>query len=276
MDKQSFIAALSSYVNTAPGNVLDAKTALSPELAGLRYFDEPLIACADPEDPEFSKLKTPGVIGEHFILPGEWLPGAKTVISFFLPSTEAVRSGNRRDMNWPANEWLHARIEGHQFLVELCRHMKTLLEDAGYEAVVPALDPRFSMKSLITDRNSQDFFTSNWSERHAAYICGLGTFGLSRGLITARGMAGRLGSIITTLPLEPAPRPYAGIYDYCIRCGACVRNCPTAAISMERGKQHPPCSAFLDRVMEKHRPRYGCGKCQVRVPCEASIPITRR
>jgi epoxyqueuosine reductase QueG len=273
MDKQAFVAALTAYVNTAPGNFLDAKTALSPEIAGLRYYDEPLIAYADPEDPEFSKLKAPGAIGEHLILPREWLPKAKTVISFFLPFTEAVRSANRRDMNWPADEWLHARIEGQQFLVELCRHMKALLEQAGYEAVVPALDPRFSIKSPLTaDRNSQDFFTSNWSERHTAYICGLGTFGLSRGIITARGMAGRLGSIITTLPLEPTPRPYSGLYDYCIRCGACVKNCPAGAISLERRKQHPPCSAFLDRVMDKHRPRYGCGKCQVRVPCENQMP----
>jgi epoxyqueuosine reductase QueG len=158
-------------------------------------------------------------------------------------------------------------------MVELCRHMKAFLEQAGYGAVVPALDPRFSTKSPFTgDNSSQDYFTSNWSERHTAYICGLGTFGLSRGLITARGIAGRLGSIITTLPLEPTPRSYTGLYDNCINCGACVRNCPVGAISAERGKRHPPCSAFLDRVTEKHKPRYGCGKCQVKVPCEDRIP----
>jgi epoxyqueuosine reductase QueG len=36
-------------------------------------------------------------------------------------------------------------------------------------------------------------FSSNWSERHAAYTAGLGTFGLCDGLITPLGKAMRVG-----------------------------------------------------------------------------------
>jgi epoxyqueuosine reductase len=48
--------------------------------------------------------------------------------------------------------------------------------------------------------NSQRYsYASSWSERHAAYAAGLGTFGLCDGLITARGKAVRFGSIISKL-----------------------------------------------------------------------------
>ncbi|MDR2480411.1 MAG: 4Fe-4S binding protein [Treponema sp.] len=62
------------------------------------------------------------------------------------------------------------------------------------------------------------------------------------------------------------------MYECCIRCGSCVSNCPVRAISLERGKDHPPCSAFLERTREQCKPRYGCGKCQVQVPCESGVP----
>jgi len=35
---------------------------------------------------------------------------------------------------------------------------------------------------------------SSWSERHAAYAAGLGTFSLNDALITPKGIAHRLGS----------------------------------------------------------------------------------
>jgi epoxyqueuosine reductase QueG len=276
MDSRSFLEALTAYTNTAPGNFVGGEIALRPELAGMRIFDEPLFGFAGAGDPLFQDLKKPGVIGGHVLAPGEWLAGGKTVVSIFLPFTQAVRDANRLIRGWPADEWLHGRIEGTVFAGGLCRYAKGLLEAEGRRCVVPLLDPRFSSKSPVSaDKNDEAFFTSNWSERHAAYICGLGTFGLSRGLITSRGVAGRLASLVTDWELEPSRRAYTGIYDYCSRCGACVKNCPAGAISPEQGKRHAPCSAFLDRVMEKHRPRYGCGKCQTAVPCEGGIPKRR-
>jgi epoxyqueuosine reductase QueG len=176
-------------------------------------------------------------------------------------------------MGWPAYEWLHGRIDGQRFMGETGRHAAELLKSNGFAALVPSLDPRFSSRNpLVRDKSRQDYYTSNWSERHAAYIAGLGTFSLSRGLITSRGIAGRIISLITNARFDPVPRPYTRIDEYCIHCGACVRNCPAHAIAPEKGKDHPRCSAFLDRTMEKHRPYYGCGKCQIKVPCENRRP----
>jgi len=178
--------------------------------------------------------------------------------------------GNRREKTWPSEEWLHGRIEGQAFLNKLCMHLKSVLIDEGYDSLVPALDERFWSNNDGTKHKAK--FTSNWSERHVAFVCGLGTFGLSKGLITPKGIAGRLGSIITELYLPPDKREYENIYEYCSMCGKCVKNCPVDAITIEKGKDHYPCSAFVDKTSEKYKPRYGCGKCQVAVPCESRIP----
>ena len=70
--------------------------------------------------------------------------------------------------------------------------------------------------------SAQCCLTSLWSERHAAYVCGLRTFGLSKGLITKKGIAGRFTSLITDLPLLADERAYTDVYEYCTRCGACA------------------------------------------------------
>jgi epoxyqueuosine reductase QueG len=282
MEKEALIGFINELIantggilvtNGTPGNSVAPGIALWPDLAGMPFFDAPLIGFAAVADPYFAELKKPGVIGEHFLLPREWLGSAQTVVSVFFPHTERVKKANRQNKDWPADEWLHARIEGQAFMEDSARGVAAFLKDRGFDCVTPALDPRFSTKSPLTsDRTQQNYYTSNWSERHIAHVCGMGTFGLSRGLITPRGISGRFISFITSAYFEPAPRRYSGIDDYCTRCGACARHCPVKAISLEEGKNHPLCSAFLDRTKEKHRPRYGCGKCQTGVPCESGIP----
>ena len=170
-------------------------------------------------------------------------------------------------------------MEGQALLFRWARHLVALLQAAGWQALCPCLDPRFaSMEHRGTDRRfpPQAAFTSRWSERHAAYISGLGTFGLHKGLITERGTCGRFVSVLTDLPLPPTPRPYTGLYDYCTHCGACVRRCPVGAISQKAGKDHVACAYFVDWTMALYAPRYGCGKCQVGVPCQSRNPRKKR
>ena len=273
MNKTDFEKVLAEYIQNAPENYVQKETALRPDLAGMRIFDNPLVGYASAEDTYFDEAKKPGIIGAHFMTPAEWLPGAKTIISLFLPFTGQVRIANRQNPGWPADEWLHARIEGQVFQNKICRYAKDLLEKEGIPVLVPMIDSRFSSKSPLTDnKTEQNYYTSNWSERHAAYAAGLGTFGLSKGLITRKGTAGRYLSVITAAYFVPDKRPYTGIYDYCINCGACVRNCPVGAITKEKGKIHYLCSEFLNTVKVKNPPYYGCGKCQVKVPCESRAP----
>lgn len=273
MDKTYLIKTAGNFIEHAPGNCISEEIAISKNSVGLNLFDAPVFAFGSADDEYFTGLKEPQAIGAHFATPKEWLPGAKTVVSFFLPFTGEVRKSNRKNMTWPSEEWLHARIEGQALLNKLCVHLKSELTEAGYPSVIPSMDDRFWTNA--DGPGHKEKFTSNWSERHVAFVCGHGTFGLSKGLITKNGMAGRFGSIVTELYLEPDAREYAELYEYCSMCGKCAKNCPVSAISRETGKNHQLCSDFLEETKAKHNPRYACGKCQVHVPCETKIPVHR-
>ncbi len=263
-----------SMLDTEAGNLVAAEAAITPEVASLRMHGDALLGVAAADDPIFSSFASSEVVGPHFALPGEWLPGAKSVLSVFFSFTDRVTSSNAREPRRPSPEWLHARIEGQAFIDAVMRALCDALSRAGYAAVVPCDDPRFSsaQREGSPEKCGGRRFTSTWSERHVAYACGLGTFGLAAGIITKSGAAGRLGSLVTTLPLPPTPRAYSRFDAYCTMCGACARACPAGAISMESGKDHVACSLFLDETRAAFAPRYGCGKCQVGVPCADRAP----
>jgi epoxyqueuosine reductase QueG len=254
---------------------LKAEEALRPELAGLQFFAEPLIGVAAPDDPLFSVLQENGVIGPHHFLPAMWLPTVRSVISVFLPFNGLINRANRIP-GYPAAEWLHGRIEGQAFIRQLAARSAQYWEERGYSAVVPGLNPRYRQREGQKGPNDEalgeHLFTSNWSERHVAFVAGLGTFSLSRSFITEKGAAGRLFSLLTGADIPPVPRGYSRPDELCSTCGACVARCPAGAISLAEGKQHPPCAAFLNAVREKFSPRYGCGKCQTGTPCEHGAP----
>ena len=272
MDKQIIAKIAQDFVKISEYNYVSKYKAITEELVGMKIFDEPIFAFGDARDSGFNLLKNPSVIGEHFLLPTEWLLNANTVISYFFPFTDEIIKSNIKEKYWPSNEWLHGRIEGQNFLNEFNKFLNTKLIEEGYECIIPSLDTRFFCISHMD--NEPNHFTSNWSERHVAYVCGLGTFGLSKGIITKIGMAERLGSVVTNLKLKPSEKKYNNIYEYCIMCAECVKQCPAEAISLIDGKNHKKCSDFLVLTTEKYKPRYGCGKCQVNVPCERSTPKT--
>lgn len=275
MDRNGIEKLAEQFTAESRFNYVSEAEALSPGLAGMRIYDAPLLGCAAADDALFNELQKPEAVGPQFMLPEQWLPGARSVISFFLPFSGEVRRSNTGG-SAPSTQWLHGRIEGQRMVMQLAAHIAGELEAAGFRAVIPCADGRF--KSVTApDPAVWDgaIFTSNWSERHVAYVCGLGTFSLSKGLITSRGVAGRIGSVVTTLPLEPSARPYTGLYDYCTRCGACAARCPAGAISLEHGKDHLKCAMYLNTTRMEGKPYYGCGKCQCGVPCESGIPARR-
>jgi len=273
MNKEKIEKLSCDFFNNSRYNFVDENEAIVPELYGMKLFDNPLFGFASAQDSEFQNLRNPDVIGKHFILPGEWLQGAVTVISFFMPFSEEVIKSNRGNKGVISNQWLHGRVEGQRFVAEFCKYLNSKIIEDGFQSLSPSLDKRFCTTKEDDEGHS---FSSNWSERHVAFISGLGTFGLSKGIITERGMAGRIGSVVTNMFLKPTVRDYKDIYQYCTMCGACVNRCPVGAISLEKGKIHRICSDFLDYTAEKYKPRYGCGKCQTGVPCERRIPVKRQ
>jgi len=273
IDKKSILEAATRFLNDSPANFLDKDVALRPDLAGSRFYDDPIIGCADAGDPMFEGMRAMEAVGPMFTLPDQWLPGAVSVVSLFFPYTDRIVDANAAEPVEVPPEWLHGRYEGQMTINTAMDHLKKLIEDAGYAVLIPSSDARF--QSGRKDIPDQVAYTSSWSERHVAHICGLGTFSLSRCLITKIGAAGRFGSLITTLPLEADPRPYTHYAQYCDLCGLCALKCPANAIDPSKGmngKDMAACAAQTQRTREKHDPRYGCGKCSAGVPCSRGIP----
>lgn len=252
-------------------------------------FDEPawaapLVGFARGDDPLFEAYKE--YVGPQHWTPAEAMahaypdldvdPQQLAVICWVLPQTQATRMDSRSATLYPPERWARSRIFGEAFNNSLKRQLVSVLSEAGYPATAPTLLPDFA-----TLDSPRYVYSSPWSERHMAYACGLGTFGLCDGLITPVGKAVRLGSVVARMPVEPAVRPYADHHAYCLHyargtCGICMQRCPVGAISKD-GHDKRLCKAHLDSTRPVVRREYGfdgyaCGLCQTGTPCEAGIP----
>jgi len=239
------------------------------------YFDAPLVGVAAAADPLFAAYRQH--IGPFYLTPEQILPGAMAVLCWVLPLAEKTRVSNRPETIFPSRAWARTRDLGETFNVHLRRHLVGWLTARGFRAVAPQLSPHWQAVEVESTGPS-----SNWSERHAAFAAGLGTFSLNDGLITAKGIAHRLGSIVTDAPLPSTLRPYSDYRGYCLRfhdgrCGACIARCPVGALS-DSGHDKFLCRDYVygavpEAVAEKYGIKAtGCGLCQTRVPCEAGIP----
>ena len=118
--------------------------------------------------------------------PGGTRAGELTVISWALCHAKATKAANRRETSLPSEPWARARIFGQAGNSALHASLVDALAAGGYPAVAPSLLPEWGdAKSATYGR------ASTWSERHVAHVSGLGTFGLTGGLITERGQAVR-------------------------------------------------------------------------------------
>lgn len=260
-----------------------AESPLNIRQDGGHYFDAPLIGFAAADDPLFQQYKS--VVGPFHRTPREWLEnefGAGTwlggsVICWILPINAEVRQSNRPETEFPSRLWSHTRNFGDLFNLQLREEVVRFLQDAGHRAVAPQLADDWQRVDVPGKGQA-----STWSERHAAYAAGLGTFSLNDGLITERGIAHRCGSVVTDLILSPSPRRYQSHTENCPfcregKCGACIARCPVGALSAA-GHDKIKCRAYTyGTVFDQVGAEYGveitgCGLCQTKIPCEAKIP----
>jgi ferredoxin len=256
------------------------------------YFEEPLVGFASGIDPLFFEYKT--LIGSFHLTPREIMQAALkekgrglllsdieqiSVISWVLPIAEDTRKGNRKEEQFPSRLWAYTKDFGEACNNALRKHVRVFLEDLGYVTMAPTLSTDFQYM-----RDEEKGWTSLWSERHIAYACGLGTFSLNDGFITPKGMAVRIGSVVTLLKLTPSEKKYRYYRENCLqfrneKCGKCISRCPAGAID-EKGHDKDKCHDYLDsEPLKAKRSEYGlqnsspsCGLCQTGVPCEFQIP----
>jgi len=250
-----------------------------------KAWDHPIVGFSNGGDPLYQKLKED--IGQFYWTPiglfQRIFPDSKatadelTVICWILPQTEPTKSDNRKELVHVSERWARSRTFGEVINDNLRRHLVEKLREAGYEAVAPIVSPFWERKT-----SEKYGFASTWSERHAAYVSGLGTFGLSDGLITPGGMAMRCGSVIARIKIPPTERPYKDHHEYCLFykeqiCGRCIARCPAGAIT-KKGHDKVKCQDYLHQKMNEYVKAnfgfegYGCGLCQTKVPCESKIP----
>lgn len=204
-----------------------------------------------------------------------------TVVSWALYQTQATKEANRAQTRFPSEPWARSRIYGHRCARYLQKTLVKALALEGIAAVAPALLPEW------TEIESPAFGrASTWSERHVAYISGLGTFGLCGGLITERGQAARFGSVIVHAHIAPTPRAYSDPFAYCLfyhdgSCTECMDRCPVGSVD-PAGRDKDACAHHLEVTTAEYVKReygfegYGCGLCQTGVPCESGIPAPLR
>ena len=202
---------------------------------GRPMFDPPFFAIALADDVWFARFQE--IIGPFHWTPQEALSliapaaTARSVICWCLPISAHARLANRRETRFPARSWAYVRTFGEEVNNRLRQGMEQHLRSLGFAAIAPAIAP----ENTVTVRPHVGI-SSCWSERHTAFVAGLGTFGLSGGLITRHGIAHRLGSIVTDAELPPTARPYGDDpFAWCLRtargtCGACIRRCPVESI----------------------------------------------
>lgn len=277
-DPEKFIQkAIAKFVRESPSN--------RRKVDGGRYFDSPLVGFASVDDPLFKDYKK--IIGRFHFSPRDIfdLTFGKSdrnkelsVISWVLPISEDTRKANRKATKFPSLLWSHTRYFGEPFNDRLRDHVVSLLKRKGYKAVAPTNSPRF----IHHMHAPKVRFTSNFSERHAAYACGLGTFALCDGFITPRGKAMRVGTVVTDLVLTPSDKPYPHHHANCLyyfngTCKVCTTRCPCGAIT-SKGHDKTKCYEYMHNVSRPAKSTEygveitGCGLCQTKVPCEFKIP----
>jgi epoxyqueuosine reductase QueG len=287
--------------NTITHLVLDAPENRLIDFGGLPIFDTPLVGVADGDDPLFKKFQK--VVSFRHLQPREYLHrifprntdlAHVSVIVWVLPFTMEIRRSNRKK-TMPSRRYSLSRNNGGALIYNMSLRLSEQMHKKGIAAVSPILSTEYD-----TFRMPEFTFSSTWSERHVAYVAGLGYFGLNEALITPLGINVRIGSIITNMQLESSSPRDEDYRAFCLKdggdsCGLCAERCPVGAISksgLDKSICYSQRKAIRNEYLEhylhelqmlpsplsisgRRRNRYslGCALCQCGVPCEGQDPF---
>ena len=190
--------------------------------------------------------------------PSDYVPGARSVIVLGMPlfSKSVETAGqNAAEQVWPYH-FIHK--ESIFLLGDVAIDLIRIIEDSGYQAVLADGDLHGLSSQVTGTFGTHHDLTCN---RYAAVAAGLGELGRHGYVLTPQyGPHQRFVSIITDLPMTANP-----VYNgptLCRQCNACVKACPTKALSAQKlntlkldGKTFECCAC--DRVRCDWSIRYG-------------------
>lgn len=204
-------------------------------------WQEPIVGFAAAESEYIDSLKQ--IVHPDHQMPKDVLPGAKTVIAYFVPFSKWVAKSNSEAgadagadhgdaANLASPQWAESYELTNAMFARLNEHIIQVIRDSGHEAATAPEAQVFYRDEVI----------SHWSFRHLAYAAGLGTFGLNNMLITDKGCSGRFNTVITDIDVEPdqPKEAEACLFKKNGTCGACMVKCPAGAIS-EKGFDRHKC-----------------------------------
>jgi epoxyqueuosine reductase len=223
----------------------------------------PLVGFADANHPLFGELRN--IVDQSHYLPSDILPGAQSVVSFFNPFTAWVARNNQKGV-FPTSQWAQTKKDTDELINSIVDEMGKKLASQGVR----------SSRNVGLEPYDETKYFHHWSQKHVAYLCGLGNFGINQLLITQSGCAGRLGSFVIDAVTE-----YNRLVaeEFCHHkvdgnCGVCVEKCPPKALSFE-GLDKAACSKWINEATIKYfegdRAYRSCGKC-IASPCALKRP----
>ena len=218
------------------------------ELNRSDLFREPVVGFSSALDAGFYELKN--IIGPWHRLPSDFVPGAASVISYYVPFTKALAEEPLK-AEVVSEKWSEAYLVINEHFNVINAALCDLLKAEGHDAApIPS-----------THTYDKADIHCIWSHRSAGVIAGLGSFGANNLVITDKGSAVRFCTVITSAVLEP----YGGSsVERCLRkqgkaCSLCYDICPVDALSDGEFKKFT-CQDHLD----ENEQVFGadvCGKC---------------
>jgi epoxyqueuosine reductase len=228
-------------------------------------YRTPLVGIVAADDPRFLELRR--VVEPSHLLPADLLPGARSVVAFFLPFTPWVAEANARHKVQVAREWAVAYVETNALIGHITAHLAEVLVQRGIRAAAEPATHNFDPVTLV----------SRWSHKSVAVIAGLGSFGLHQMVITDAGCAGRFGSLVldADLPFGAiAPRERC-LYFHDGSCLECIQRCPAQALDSGAPLDKQRCHEHLHQVARSYT-ELGlvdvCGKCAIG-PCSFEAAV---
>ena len=205
--------------------------------------------------------------------PCDLLPTARSVIVFFIPfEKELVKENKAGDR--PSRNWGLAYVQTNDLIDRLSQAISDVLKEQGFKSGLTPATHNFDEAKLM----------ARWSHKHLGYLAGLGHFGVHNMLITPRGCAGRLGSLVTEADI--GDHPLIGTDVACLlkagkECGKCLQACPVNALG-ENDFDRRGCwdrlnenRDTLDYFSDLPESTDVCGKCAAVTPCSFQNPVDR-